>query len=1708
MFLTGSNVLADNFGDPKGSQFSDLVVKFYVGSQTYEGTILTNLSRELENNQFEVAVRVPDTLPLGGSRIVLGRKQNEKVSQNPAEPAQEILYNSNSYRIENDTEYVFAAQWGSNRVAVLNGSDPESVVATTNSSGLLIGNIAVGTDDRLDRPRDLTVTSDGSRVYVPLETSGRVALVDPIARQQIDTKPDLAGINPIDLPSGAIRRSIVVDSRDQYAYIADGKAGGNSIYVLDINPSSSKYHKVTQTITVGAAPSGLRQMAISTDGKKLFVTAPAGVNSRIYVVNIDPKDRPRDPSQNPKKWNQLIGTVTADEGVEGLASTVDPLKMTFTNSGKDSTGFGVLDITNNEPLSFAATTRYTNLELGSDLDYFDVNEGVSVTVLPDASYAFVVGRNTDTKFFAQGIPSVDGDPRAGSNIAIIKDPLTNPQVVAATRPIPNGVATDLVLSGDSKYLYASYPNLSGANGKVYVFDTEEFVKTVTNPGQFQIDAKGRGVGLPLFDSTTARNATVADLSRVPIDNINPAVSIAADFQILADANNQYIYGVPPGSKRAPVAATNSRGLAATPLDWLDLTGPGENTNDLTPTFDWNFSIPDSQIREVNLFVSTFPEREGLLPWDQVVNLSEALPDSGLTQEEKRQFLSSPWQEFDDFNPNRILTATWKPAGGWVWNGGARLIGDNNTFTLDPNLTLTAGQTYYWAVEAINAEGERNLEFGEFNTQLGSVLYPFRSVTVLTHGFTPPIVAEAVIPPNFFDIANNIADAEGGGLILRYNKETGFWVPVDKYGVVMPDFPAGQNPETTTNYLEQLATYISDNYSDKSLVLLPDWAQNNESSVPDSGFTEGAADAFYASLVQLDQALGGTIGELDPQGRLRFYDSQGKLIRQQGDLFDSPMHFIGFSRGTVVNSEIVQRLLTAFPNAGGTTQFDQDFQVTTIDPHDFDQESLELPVIGGFRNFYEPKVQTWEGITFADNYYQTTADPNGLLSLTPNGRNIPNLLPPEDNSNQPGLKFPKDANGNLLGVPDVVEFLGTRSEENGYAESRAGFTRQTDAIPLIGGGLGGNHTRVLNWYSGSANLGLRESQPSYAVDWLKDPVYRRRSDGAYEVLFDRDLYDTDPNRVHPWYTPNHTDANFVQGSAEAPWEGIGTGWFYSINGGGQRLRPETQPRVPLSFDNTYSARMRGDAAVPTLFNGNFDAVTDPFGGNLSQVRRNISNALPGWSFHNGQKNPNIDLVQNLQDVKSIKGKSETDYAFKLEANGVREIVHNRFVVPDWGNLRFDVHAPVRSGTLKVKLETLDGKFAIEEEIDLATGIEIPTNTADISQVQSAYLHNQNRVKFGEKGFETFQIDLHIRNDLTKKYRGQPATLKFELKGGEFVYLDNVFFKSDYLKWGNPTEARWDFNDPEKNPYQTNLLLEKPQYASSYNAVTKLPNWVSWQVDNTWSQRFVDRTGYQFIVDPSLPGDRNFPSWPRIDGQIYQGTGWDKGHLIPEKDRNRNEKDALATYMSTNLIPQALDNNRLFRNNRGSLDPDISPAWSAIESGLVSELIFDDNKKLDITAGVFDTKQQNWLIQPKTNAPELLTQPQNQGNTDPRNFVANGIRIPGWTWKTILVSNKSSLGAEDILGSYTYITPNIPEPYREWSGQPAVPNPLNQLLGGDRDPIESAEQWRRPNTWRISINQLESLLNTQGSDKVFNFLSNLPEDVRNRIKKQSDFPFPPP
>ncbi|MCC3409963.1 MAG: hypothetical protein JGK17_31400 [Microcoleus sp. PH2017_10_PVI_O_A] len=121
------------------------------------------------------------------------------------------------------------------------------------------------------------------------------------------------------------------------------------------------------------------------------------------------------------------------------------------------------------------TTVYTNLTLTNNTNVFEVNEGVAVTVTADGKYAFVAGRNS------KKIIEVDANPLAGGNIGIIKDPLgPNPQLVAATEPVPGSLTNNVALSGDGKYLIGSYPTLSGG-GSAYVFDVEEIIKTVENP---------------------------------------------------------------------------------------------------------------------------------------------------------------------------------------------------------------------------------------------------------------------------------------------------------------------------------------------------------------------------------------------------------------------------------------------------------------------------------------------------------------------------------------------------------------------------------------------------------------------------------------------------------------------------------------------------------------------------------------------------------------------------------------------------------------------------------------------------------------------------------------------------------------------------------------------------------------------------------------------------------------------------------------------------------------------------------------------------------------------------------------------------------------------------------------------------------------------------------------------------------------------------
>ncbi|WP_026461250.1 DNA/RNA non-specific endonuclease [Adhaeribacter aquaticus] len=118
---------------------------------------------------------------------------------------------------------------------------------------------------------------------------------------------------------------------------------------------------------------------------------------------------------------------------------------------------------------------------------------------------------------------------------------------------------------------------------------------------------------------------------------------------------------------------------------------------------------------------------------------------------------------------------------------------------------------------------------------------------------------------------------------------------------------------------------------------------------------------------------------------------------------------------------------------------------------------------------------------------------------------------------------------------------------------------------------------------------------------------------------------------------------------------------------------------------------------------------------------------------------------------------------------------------------------------------------------------------------------------------------------------------------------------HLTLGNPSNATIDVSNAN------NYLIEKPQYVLSYSKDRGTPNWVSWHVNKDWlgsAQRQDD-----FRADNTLPA-----GWYRVPATAYTGTGFDRGHNTPSADRTKTEQDNSATFLMTNMIPQAPTNNR--------------------------------------------------------------------------------------------------------------------------------------------------------------------------------------------------------
>lgn len=118
------------------------------------------------------------------------------------------------------------------------------------------------------------------------------------------------------------------------------------------------------------------------------------------------------------------------------------------------------------------------------------------------------------------------------------------------------------------------------------------------------------------------------------------------------------------------------------------------------------------------------------------------------------------------------------------------------------------------------------------------------------------------------------------------------------------------------------------------------------------------------------------------------------------------------------------------------------------------------------------------------------------------------------------------------------------------------------------------------------------------------------------------------------------------------------------------------------------------------------------------------------------------------------------------------------------------------------------------------------------------------------------------------------------------------KDGNLAMGNPSGAGTSYS---------NYLINKAQFSMAYNSYRGTPNWVSWHLSSAW----LGSTPRQddFRADNALPS-----AFYKVTPSDYTGSGFDRGHNTPSADRTLTVTDNSATFLMSNMIPQAPTNNQ--------------------------------------------------------------------------------------------------------------------------------------------------------------------------------------------------------
>ena len=186
-------------------------------------------------------------------------------------------------------------------------------------------------------------------------------------------------------------------------------------------------------------------------------------------------------------------------------------------------------------------------------------------------------------------------------------------------------------------------------------------------------------------------------------------------------------------------------------------------------------------------------------------------------------------------------------------------------------------------------------------------------------------------------------------------------------------------------------------------------------------------------------------------------------------------------------------------------------------------------------------------------------------------------------------------------------------------------------------------------------------------------------------------------------------------------------------------------------------------------------------------------------------------------------------------------------------------------------------------------------------------------------------------------------------------DTIPTRDDNMALGNPSNA--DATDPN------NYLIVKPQFVVGYNSSKGEANWVSWHLSRAWKGAAARQD--DFRRDPDLPTASGFFA---ASSSSYSGSGYDRGHLCPSDDRDGSISDNSASFVMSNMIPQAPNLNRI--------------SWLGLED--YGRKLITQGQEIYIIAGGYG-------VGGVASSSSSLVNTINNGNID----------VPSHTWKILVV-----------------------------------------------------------------------------------------------------------